>query len=56
MRCKCCDKILSDSESTNKNKWGEYEDTCFRCLREAGIAVTDEYVERGETYEDDHAE
>ena len=45
MRCKSCDKIMSDSEMTNKNKWGEYEDLCFKCLKEAGITVADDYAE-----------
>ena len=43
MRCKACDKVLSDSEAVNKNRWGEYEDTCFRCLKESGIAVIEDY-------------
>ena len=32
MRCKCCDKSLSTSESISKDRNGEYFDTCSVCL------------------------
>lgn len=35
MRCKICNVILSDYESTRKDPTtGEYLDTCGECLRE----------------------
>jgi hypothetical protein len=38
MKCVCCDKNLSDYESTIKSKvTGQYLDTCTVCLKEAGI-------------------
>lgn len=34
MRCYCCDKNLSDYESTLRSKsTGEYLDTCLKCLQ-----------------------
>ena len=44
-RCKSCDKILSDNEMCNKNQWGEYEELCYGCLKDAGIAVPNDYAE-----------
>lgn len=33
MRCSCCNKVLSDYESSIKSKTtGEYLDTCTKCL------------------------
>lgn len=33
MRCTCCNKLLSDYESTRKNaKTGEYMDMCNTCV------------------------
>lgn len=33
MRCNCCNKLLSDFESTRKNAvTGEYMDMCNECL------------------------
>lgn len=33
MRCQCCNKMLSDFESTRKNaKSGEYMDMCNECI------------------------
>ena len=41
MRCYCCDKNLSDYESTLRSKsTGEYLDTCLKCLQ--GLEI--EYV------------
>lgn len=34
MRCYCCDKNLSDYESTLRSKAnGDYLDTCLKCLQ-----------------------
>ncbi len=34
MRCSCCNKILSDYESTRKfKKSGDYVDMCNECFR-----------------------
>ena len=41
MRCYCCDKNLSDYESTLRSKEsGDYLDTCLKCLQ--GLQI--EYV------------
>lgn len=37
MKCKACDVILSDSESSLKYEHGEYIDLCYSCLNEADI-------------------
>ncbi len=38
MRCQCCDKNLSDYESTLRHaETNEFLDTCLRCLRDTGI-------------------
>lgn len=35
MHCRCCDKLLTDIESTRKHKeTGEYLDICNVCLKE----------------------
>ena len=40
MRCCCCDRNLSDWESTAKNVMtGEYLDMCTTCLKDTGIQV-----------------
>lgn len=47
MRCSCCDKNLSDYESTIKYKDGDYADMCTRCLKdveEEGV----EFIKRGD--------
>lgn len=42
MRCTCCDKNLTDFESTRKSKvTGEYLDTCNKCLKGLGVATVD---------------
>lgn len=33
MRCYCCNKALNDYESTNKDLYGQYLDTCNKCLK-----------------------
>ena len=42
MRCKCCDKVLSDKELRTKNRFGEYEDMCIKCLKLSFIPVEEE--------------
>lgn len=38
MRCYCCNRVLSDYESTLKSsKSGDYLDTCSKCLEGLGI-------------------
>lgn len=38
MHCSCCDKLLTDYESTLKHAVsGEYLDTCTKCLDGLGI-------------------
>jgi hypothetical protein len=42
MRCTCCDRILSDYESTIRSEvTGEFLDTCMTCLKEIGIKFKD---------------
>lgn len=45
MRCRCCDKLLSDYESKLKDKRGEYLDACSECLRIINNNLEDDYVE-----------
>lgn len=56
MRCQCCNRNLSDVESTRKHaETGEYLDICNRCLD--GLDIP--YTERGDltdTLEDDDVE
>ena len=36
MRCKCCNKLMSDGEVSATNKWTkEPEDSCRQCIRAA---------------------
>ncbi len=38
MKCTCCDKNLSDYESTLRHaETGEFLDTCLKCLKGLGI-------------------
>lgn len=38
MRCDCCNRNLSDYESTLKSLMtGEFLNTCMRCLQDTGI-------------------
>lgn len=40
MRCFCCNKLLSSSESVAKFKLsGDYTDTCNQCLRTMDVEV-----------------
>jgi hypothetical protein len=40
MRCLCCNRNLSDYESTLKSlTTGDYMDTCVKCLKDLDIAV-----------------
>lgn len=45
VRCRCCDKVLSDYESRLKDKRGEYLDTCSECLSIINNNLEDNYVE-----------
>ena len=42
MRCKCCNKILSDQEARLKDRYGQYEDMCIPCLKLSYIPVDEE--------------
>jgi hypothetical protein len=49
MKCKVCNKTLTDNESTKKYDSehplaGEYIDTCFKCLDEIRKGGTDIYA------------
>lgn len=44
MRCKCCNKILSDSELSRKNRFGQYEDMCLPCLKLSFIPMDEEEI------------
>lgn len=40
MRCQCCDKNLSDYESTARHtETGKFLDMCLKCLKEIEIPV-----------------
>lgn len=40
MRCTCCNRNLSDYESTMKSATtGDYLDTCVKCLKDLDIRV-----------------
>lgn len=47
MRCECCDKLLSNYESTRKFASGAYIDMCNKCLStiEDSVSVIDEDTE-----------
>ena len=38
MRCDCCNNVLNDFESTNKDVGGRYLNTCSVCLDGLGVA------------------
>lgn len=39
MRCSCCNRALSDAESTARHPDSAlFLDTCFKCLKEIGIS------------------
>jgi len=42
MRCKCCNKILSDVDCSWKNRYGEYEDMCLTCLKLSYVPIEEE--------------
>lgn len=42
MRCKCCNKILSDQEARLKDRYGQYEDMCIPCLKLSYIPVDED--------------
>ena len=50
MKCKACDKLLSDFESTRKiilaNGKTDYPDLCNRCFKQSGIVDVAEVIER----------
>lgn len=55
MRCRCCDKRLSDFESTRKSiHTGEYLDMCNRCY--ATIANDVLAYERNDLYDEEDDE
>lgn len=40
MRCQCCNKSLSDYESTARHaETNEFLDTCNQCLKDTGIPI-----------------
>jgi hypothetical protein len=61
MRCSCCNRNLSDWETTAKHaETGAYLDTCTGCLKGSGIPVDSrkdldphDAVEEDEWYGDD---
>ena len=49
MRCVCCNVILTPQESVRKFRdWGEYTDTCTRCLRDIPVPTVE-----GAAYDED---
>lgn len=56
MRCCCCNKNLSDKESTMKHPiTGEYLDTCRKCLQDIPITPVESSLEDEEYFDDDTA-
>lgn len=45
MRCKCCNKILSDADTRRKNRFGQYEDMCIGCLKLSYVPLDEEEQE-----------
>jgi len=42
MRCYCCNRVLSDYESTRKSATtGSYLDMCNKCVKSSGISYED---------------
>ena len=42
MRCYCCNRVLSDYESTRKSATtGNYLDMCNKCVKSSGISYED---------------
>lgn len=39
MRCVCCNKNLSDWESTAKDEKGGFLDMCIKCIKESGVVA-----------------
>ncbi len=59
MRCKCCNKRLSDFESTRKVEGtSEYLDMCNSCFNSSGLAAIVPIQERADlrTIEDDESD
>ncbi len=45
MRCSCCDRLLTDFETSFKSKATEaYLDTCSKCLNGLNIPYTSNYI------------
>ena len=42
MRCLACNAVLTDYESTRKNKAGEFIDLCGQCISPEDVAVDNE--------------
>ena len=54
MRCYCCNRNLSDYESTLKHPvTGEYLDTCSKCLQDIPIAPIEGKVAENTHYYDE---
>jgi len=53
MKCKACDALLSDFESTRKiSGTSEYIDLCNRCFSASGVASVLPIQERADLQED----
>lgn len=46
MRCKCCDKELTDYEATIRDNHGVYLDMCKTCIKESGVAAIVPLIDR----------
>ena len=55
MRCQCCDRNLSDYESTLRHpETKEFLDICNKCLVDIPIVPIEGVVSDNTQYEDDH--
>jgi len=45
MRCKACDTILKEEDTSRKDSKGEYIDLCVVCFRISQSVLEDKYID-----------
>jgi len=45
MRCKACDTILKEEDTSRKDSKGEYIDLCIVCFRISQSVLEDKYID-----------